>query len=342
MLLFTRFGGLMRIKIFLLSGVVVLFSCNSEKKDNSQSKKPVRTVTVPAFNSDSAFAYVKAQVDFGPRIPNTKAHQITGDYLITELKALGAQVQVQPFEQETFDGHLLKLRNIIGSFNSDQKKRILLAAHWDTRPWSDKDKEKSNATFQGANDGASGVGVLLEIARVISTSTPPDAGIDIIFFDGEDWGERFNQADVPLPEDLHDWWCLGSQYWSKNKHKANYSAYFGILLDMVGAKGAQFHREGYSLEYAPSIVDKVWNTAARLGYSHVFVKANQPGITDDHLFVNQIAKIPMVDIVQFEPGIGFFGEFHHTQKDNIELISKETLKAVGQTVLEVLYQEEAN
>jgi glutaminyl-peptide cyclotransferase len=342
MLLFARFDGPMRLKIILLSSVVLLFSCNSEKKDNSQSKKPVRTVTVPAFSSDSAFAYVKAQVDFGPRIPNTKAHQVTGDYLINELKALGAQVQTQAFEEETFDGQLLKLRNIIGSFKPDQKKRILLAAHWDTRPWSDKDKEKSNTTFQGANDGASGVGVLLEIARVISTSTPPDVGIDIIFFDGEDWGERFNQDDVPLPEDLYDWWCLGSQYWSKNKHKPNYSAYFGILLDMVGAKGAQFHREGYSLEYAPGIVDKVWNTAARLGYSHVFVKANQAGITDDHLFVNQIAKIPMIDIVQFEPGIGYFGEFHHTQKDNLDLISKETLKAVGQTVLEVVYQEEAN
>ena len=330
----------MRVKIFLILSVVALFSCNSEKKDNSQSKKPVRTVTVPVFNSDSAFAFVKRQVDFGPRIPNTKAHQAAGDYFIKELTRLGAQVQVQAFEQETFDGQVLKLRNVVAAFNPAEKKRILLAAHWDTRPWSDKDKEKSNDAFSGANDGASGVGVLLEIARVMSTNTPPDVGIDIILFDGEDWGERFNQPDVPLPEDLHDWWCLGSQYWSKNKHKANYSAYFGILLDMVGAKNAQFHREGYSLEFAPSIVDKVWNTAERLGYSHVFVKANQAGITDDHLFVNQIGKIPMIDVVQFEPGIGFFGEFHHTQKDNMELISKETLKAVGQTVLDVVYREE--
>jgi glutaminyl-peptide cyclotransferase len=329
----------MRIKMFSLICVIAMLSCNSEKKDNSKAEKPVRTVNVPVFNSDSAFAFVRTQVEFGPRVPNTNAHRLTGDYLISALKRFGAQVHVQEFKQESFDGQTLNLRNIIGSFDPAKTKRILLAAHWDTRPYSDKDKEKPNAKFEGANDGASGVGVLLEIARTMKTRTP-DVGIDIIFFDGEDWGERYNQEDAPLADDLLDWWCLGSQYWSKKKHKPNYSAYYGILLDMVGAKNAQFHREGYSVDFAPSVVDKVWNTAGKLGYSHLFIKANQAGITDDHLFVNEVAKIPMIDIVHFEPGIGYFGEFHHTQNDNIDLISKETLKAVGQTVLDVVYNEE--
>ena len=328
----------MRTKIFLLITVVALLRCNSEKKDSSKGEKPARTVNVPSFDADSAFGFVKTQVDFGPRIPNTNPHRVAGDYLISTMKRFGASVQVQEFEQESYDGQLLKLRNIIASLEPTKTKRILLAAHWDTRPYSDKDKEKPNATFQGANDGASGVGVLLEIARAMQ-SNRPDVGIDIIFFDGEDWGERFNQEDAQLRDDLLDWWCLGSQYWSTKKHKPNYSAYYGILLDMVGAKNAQFHREGYSVDFAPSVVDKVWNTAGKLGYSHVFIKTNQAGITDDHLFVNQIAKIPMIDIVQFEPGIGYFGEFHHSQKDNIDLISKETLKAVGQTVLDVVYHE---
>jgi glutaminyl-peptide cyclotransferase len=330
----------MHVRPIFVAFAIALLSCNTEKKDNSKGEKPARTLNVPAFNADSAFAFVKKQVDFGPRIPNSPAHKAAGDYLVQSLKQYGAQVQVQEFKQETFDAQSLNLRNIIGSFNPEKSRRILLAAHWDTRPYSDKDKEKPSAPFQGANDGASGVGVLLEIARLIKTSSAPDVGIDIIFFDGEDWGERVNQEDVPLRDDLRDWWCLGSQYWAKNKHKPNYSAYFGILVDMVGAKNAQFHREGYSLEYAPGIVDKVWAAAGKLGYSHVFIKGNQAGITDDHVFVNELAKIPMIDIVQFEPGIGYFGEFHHTQKDNIELIGKETLKAVGQTVMQVVYSEE--
>ena len=331
----------MRIVIILCLVLPFFQACNTEKKDRSKSEKPSRVVDVPKFNADSSYFFVKKQVEFGPRIPNTKAHQQAGDFLIESFKHYGAQVTIQQFQSPTFDGQTLSLRNIIASYFPEEQKRILLAAHWDTRPFSDKDKDKPNATFEGANDGGSGVGILLEVARILKNNKPPDVGIDIILFDGEDWGEKNGQPqNNDLPEGLEDWWCLGSQYWSKHKHKPGYSAYYGILLDMAGAKNAQFHREGYSLEFAPSIVEKVWNTAARLGYSHVFVKQNQTGITDDHLFVNTIAKIPMIDIVHFEPGIGFFGDFHHTQKDNIDLISAQTLKAVGETIVNVIYYEE--
>lgn len=332
--------------IIVLAG---LFSCSSdkEKKVASEAETPARVVSVPVFNADSAYSFVKQQVDFGPRIPNSSAHKKAGDFFIRKFESYGATLIVQPFEALTYDNQKLFLRNIIASFNPEKTKRILLAAHWDTRPFADKDPENPKASFEGANDGASGVGVLLEIGRVLSLSTLPDVGIDIILFDGEDWGFDTTTAsrlygsntDFKLPKGLDSWWCLGSQHWSKNKHKPNYSAYFGILLDMVGAKNAQFAREGASMEYAPGIVDKVWKTAGRLGFGNIFINRNEGAITDDHIFVNQYARIPMINIVNYDPIEGFFGDFHHSRKDNLGNISKETLEAVGITLLNVIYYE---
>jgi glutaminyl-peptide cyclotransferase len=320
----------------------LLISCGQQKetKQPSEESTPARVVEVPPFNADSAYSFVEKQVAFGPRIPNTNAHKRAADYFVAKFRGYGAQVTVQEFQSKNYSGGTLNLKNIIASFFPEKQKRVLLAAHWDTRPFADKDSENRNATFPGANDGASGVGVLLEIARVLSSAKAPDVGVDIILFDGEDWGEREGeQGSHATPDGLQEWWCLGSQHWARNKHKPNYSAFYGILLDMVGASNAQFHREGYSMEFAPAIVDKVWSHAQRLGFSHVFVKRNQSPITDDHYFVNAIAKIPMVNIVHFEPGIGYFGDFHHTQKDNLALISKEMLGIVGTTVLNVVYYE---
>ena len=323
----------MNITPFLFGGLLLLVSCGSdrEKRQAESGEQPAINVKIPSFNADSAYHFVERQVAFGPRIPNTLAHEQAGNYFVETLKRYGADITIQEFQQENFEGYALNLKNIVASFNPGKQKRILLAAHWDTRPCSDKDKEKPSATFPGANDGASGVGVLLEVARVLHNDSLPAVGVDIILFDGEDWGE---------PEGRPEWWCLGSQHWSKNKHKPNYSAYYGILLDMVGAKNAQFHREGYSMEFAPSIVKKVWGHAHRLGYSHVFINKTQPGITDDHLFVNTLARIPMINIVHFEPGIGYFGSFHHTQRDNMEIISAEMLGIVGTTILNVIYHEQ--
>lgn len=319
-----------------------MVSCGKDrsKKQMAEPEKLPENVVVPAFSADSAYHFVEKQVSFGARIPNTPAHRQAGEYFVETLKRYGADLTIQEFQAQTFDGKTLNLKNIIASFNGDKSKRILLAAHWDTRPFADKDAENPDAVFQGANDGASGVAVLLEIARVFSTSVRPDVGVDIILFDGEDWGEKVGEEGRhPLPDGLQEWWCLGSQHWSRNKHKPNYSAYYGILLDMVGAENAQFHREGYSMEFAPSVVEKVWNHAQRLGYSHVFIRKTQEPVTDDHYFVNTIARIPMIDIVHYEPGIGYFGTFHHTQADNMDLISKETLGIVGSTVLNTIYYE---
>ncbi|MBI1770108.1 MAG: M28 family peptidase [Bacteroidetes bacterium] len=327
----------------ILIGASILFalsSCTSKKK--SVEEKPARIIQVPQFNADSAYFFVEQQVKFGPRVPNTKPHQQAADYFINQFKKFGATVITQDFDATTWDNQKVQLKNIIASYNPQAQKRILLAAHWDTRPYADKDGEKKDAPFDGANDGASGVGVLLEVARVLSKSNSPTVGVDLILFDGEDWGEKINEeSKLKLPDGYEDWWCLGSQYWAKHKHKKNYTAYFGILLDMVGAKHAQFFREWTSLEFAPTVVEKVWNTASRLGYTDYFVKANVAGIiTDDHVFVNKIGKIPMIDIVHYQTGVGFFGDYHHSRKDNLSIISKETLGAVGTTLLNVVYFEE--
>jgi glutaminyl-peptide cyclotransferase len=336
---FIRLKMKLRFCFFIASIGFLTFSCGP-RNEKKTSEKPAKNVEVPKFNSDSAYAFVARQVMFGPRVPNTPPHQKTADYLQDRFRKYGAIVRVQEFEATTFDKNRLKLQNIIASFNPGKQKRILLASHWDTRPFADKDSVHRDAAFDGANDGASGVGILLEMSRNLGMK-PPDAGVDIILFDGEDWGQKdYSDDRIPVPPDLKEWWCLGSQYWSKNKHQPNYSAYYGILLDMVGAKGSKFFREGNSLEYAPKIVEKVWNTAEHLGYSGYFVKQNAGAITDDHRFVNEVAHIPMIDIVHYQPGIGYFGDYHHSQKDNMDLISKETLEIVGNVLMNVVYSED--
>ena len=326
--------NVVRISTAVVSiAAIALLSCGPKKKES-----PATVVEVPRFNADTAYAYMKKQVDFGPRVPGSAPHRKAADFLIAELKSRGATVTVQTFKATTYDKVDVELSNIIASFQPSKQKRLLLAAHWDTRPFADKDKERKDAPMDGANDGASGVGVLLEIARSLQ-SNPTSAGVDIILFDGEDWGEKEGSPEVLPAEGLADWWCLGSQYWSKNKHKAGYTAYYGILLDMVGAKDAHFFREGHSQQYAPRIVEKVWSTAARLGYSNFFVTQDAPPITDDHVFVNELGKIPMIDVVHYDVKVGYFGEHHHTTKDNMEIISKETLMAVGSTVMDVIYRE---
>lgn len=314
--------------IFIVS--IVITSCSdSGKEEKQQMVVSEKKVSFPTFNADSAYAFVKEQVDFGPRVPNTPEHVAAGNKIIARLETYGAEIKVQSFEATTYDGVELKLRNIMASFNPTAKKRILLATHWDTRPWASKDVIDPKVRFDGANDGASGVGALLEIARTMSANNLPDVGVDLLFFDGEDWGQE-NGGDP-------DTWCLGSQYWAKNK--GGYTAYYGILLDMVGAKGAQFPFEGYSHQYAKKILNKVWTAASKIGHGRYFVTTQPGSITDDHYYVNVTAKIPMIDILHFDPVNGYFGDFHHSTKDNMDIIDKNTLKAVGETVLYVVYAE---
>ena len=258
-----------------------------------------------------------------------------GDWLEAELTRLGAQVTAQRVTLRAYDGTVLAARNIVGSYKPEVKKRVLLCAHWDSRPWADADPDPKHhrTPILGANDGASGVGVLLEVARQLQAQ-PAAIGVDIIFFDAEDYGTHAD--DEESTEGIT--WCLGSQYWARVPHTANYNARFGILLDMVGGKEARFHREGYSDYFAKHIVDKVWAAAQASGNGQWFPYADGGVITDDHLPINQIARIPCIDIIGHYPETGFAPTWH-TMDDTMENIDPAVLRAVGQTVLQVIYNE---
>lgn len=306
-------------------------ACNGTK--NESSKVQPTAIEKPNFNADSAFSYVKAQTDFGPRTPASEAHEMCANFLENRLAQFCDTVIVQQFTATTYDKKKWPSKNIIGSFAPEKEHRILLAAHWDSRPIADQDPDptKHETPIDGANDGASGVGVLLEIARQLQIQKP-EIGVDIIFFDMEDYG-------TPSSENIPgDWWCLGSQYWIKNPHVTDYKADFGILLDMVGGENPTFYHEGYSSYYAQNIVSKVWGTANQLGYGSYFINKSANPITDDHYYILMNTSIPMIDIIHQDVTSGTgFGYVWHTLSDNITHIQKETLEAVGTSVLAVVY-----
>ena len=286
-------------------------------------------IPVPNFNPDSAFLFVKKQVEFGPRVPNTPAHKKCAAWLVKEFQRFGFAVIEQKVSAPYYKGGTFNGVNIIAQYKPEAQKRICIAAHWDSRNEADKDNNNQNKPIDGADDGASGVGVLLELARTLK-SHPVDVGVDLICFDLEDNGDDKGPSET---------WCLGSQYWAKNLHRPGYSPYYAILLDLVGAKGARFYKEGISREVAPQTVEKVWNMASSLGYSEYFVNEDGGGITDDHLFVVRGAQIPMIDIISTpNKGSSPFGDHHHTHNDNINIIDKNVLKAVGQTMTAVIFE----
>jgi len=290
---------------------------------------------VPEFDAASAYGFVKKQIEFGPRVPGTPAHAACADWLAKTLKQWTPDVVVQPFEAKAFDGTLLEGRNIIASFNVEAADRILLCAHWDSRPFADHDPDPGNRykPVMGANDGASGVGVLLEVARQLSLEKP-GSGVDIVLFDLEDYGEHRDWRG----EASSDSWCLGSQHWSRNPHRPGYKARYGVLLDMVGASDAVFPMDGTSMYFAPAIVKMVWAAARGLGYSRYFRDRESDPLIDDHLYVNRIARIPTIDIIHYDPDSGAFASSWHTIGDTLDKIDAGTLRAVGRTLLALIYR----
>jgi Zn-dependent M28 family amino/carboxypeptidase len=308
------------------------FSCKQAPQANNTDE-----ISVPVFNADSAYFYTEKQVSFGPRVPNTPAHDSCGNYLAGELRRFGAMVTEQETTVRLLDNSPIAIKNIIGAFQPENKNRILLCAHWDSRPYADHDPDSKNwhTPIDGANDGAGACAVLLEIARQVQISQP-SIGLDIIFFDAEDWGE----PNFQLKDKHYGNWCMGSEYWAKNPHIPNYNARYGILLDMVGGPNAQFFKEIFSTQQAPHIIKKVWEAAQATGYDSYF--PNRPGgyIDDDHLSVIKYRKIPCIDIIQFDPESELgFAPYWHTLDDAMKNVDKSTLQAVGQTVLQVLYKE---
>lgn len=288
-----------------------------------------------AFDADSAYAYVKAQVDMGPRVPGTEAHDRCTQYLANRLHDFGADsVIVQNGTVTAFDGTQLPISNISARFNgtAPNAKSVVLIAHYDTRPWADEDLDidNHNTPIDGANDGASGVGVLLEVARQIGLERP-GINVEIFLTDAEDYGSSDGYSE--------DSWCLGTQYYlASNPYSVGKPAY-GILLDMVGGKGATFYREQFSEYYAKPINDKVWAQAKSAGLSSRFVDRVGGAITDDHLFFIK-ARIPTIDIIEMNnAATGSFPPYWHTMGDNMDNIDRGTLGAVGSVVTSLLYSE---
>lgn len=334
--------GVRRIdSAFLYLFAILTFSlaCGEKEaaKKADQDSPVAGTIASPDFSADTAYYFIERQVKFGPRVPNTDAHAKCADYLENTLKKYASSVFVQKGNVEAFDGKNLSIRNIIASFAPEKKNRILLCAHWDTRPFADQDTERQGEPIDGANDGGSGVGVLLEIARLLSQHEPP-VGVDIIFFDAEDYGQPDNDTR-PVKKDTY---CLGSQYWAKNPPTPGYKPMYGILLDMVGAKNATFKMEGISMSFAPSVMQKVWNTGAEIGFSDYFLFERTGQIVDDHFYINQLTGIPTIDIIHHDASTeSGFPQTWHTHRDRLEEIDRSSLKAVGQTVTEVIFREKS-
>lgn len=311
-----------------LSSVVISMSAcgNSTQQASDTTQESEETqIQVPQFDADSAYQYTADQCNYGPRVPGTQAHAQCASMLTSRLQSWADSVIVQEAPVTTFDGKHFTAKNIIAQFNPNAEGRILLLAHWDCRPWADKDPDESRRQepVMGANDAASGAAVLLEVARQLK-SQPSAMGVDIVLVDVEDWG---NEND-------DDSWALGTQYWTAHPHESGYKPLYGILLDMVGAKGARFGHEYYSMHYAPGVVQNVWNTAQAAGYGSFFRNENSGGVTDDHVPVNN-AGIPCIDIIDMRQQ-GFFDGWHTTH-DTMDCIDRNTLKAVGQTLLNVIY-----
>lgn len=323
----------MKQAYILLIASALFAACGNSNKNMTTEEVAVG----PDFSADSAFMFCQKQCDFGPRTMNSEAHELCGQWIVEKFQSYGMKVTEQRATLKGFDGTPLLSNNIIAQYQPEAEQRIMICAHWDSRPWADNDPDETNHTkpVMAANDGASGVGVMLEIARLLQADTCKlPIGVDFVCFDAEDWGSH---------ED-NDSWALGAQHWAKQHSTLNTqhsTLRYGILLDMVGGQGARFYQEGYSKYYANHVVKRVWKAAAIAGFSSFFPQEDGGGITDDHVPVNETAKIPCIDIINYYPECeeSSFGPTWHTIHDDMEHLDRGTLKAVGQTLIQVLYTE---
>jgi len=317
-------------KFIAISCFVVFMQCDNATKPIDKAKL---NTNIASFNEDSAYLFIQQQVDFGPRVLSSESHKKCSSWLVSQFEKYGLIVQVQEAEVTTFDGRKHIINNIIAQYKPEIKQRIFISAHWDSRPFADQDNTEKNKPILAANDGGSGVGVILELARLLH-KTQKNTGVDFFLWDAEDYGQPEDGGGFSMQEDT---WCLGSQYWSKNKKPEHYTAQFGINLDMVAGRNATFTMEGTSMTYAPEKMRYVWDLANELGYSSYFVTQRTNDLIDDHLYINKIAKIPTIDIIHRDLSTqsGFWKHWH-THNDNMENVDKKSIKAVGETVWTVL------
>lgn len=323
--------------IFLAAVAALCFTGCHRSRPSAETKTAAidySAVATPAFSADSAYQYVADQVAFGYRTPGTSGQTKCAAYLARQMQRWCDTVIVQDFPATLWNGKEVRGKNIIASIEGSDPngKRIVMGAHWDSRLWADHDPDEANhrKPIDGANDGASGVGVLMELARIISADRPA-VSIDFVFFDLEDqgvpeWAETYED----------DSWCKGSQYWSRHPHTPCYSAVYGILLDMVGTQQPRYTKEQCSRQYAGGVMNKMWDAAAALGYGNIFVNQETDPILDDHYYVNRLTHIPMLDIVQNNKECSFFPHWH-TLGDNMEHVDRNSLRITGEVILKTIY-----
>ncbi|MDE6301659.1 MAG: M28 family peptidase [Muribaculaceae bacterium] len=315
--------------------------CGCGGAQASRASQPVdEFVEQGTFSGDSAYAYVARQVEFGPRVPGSAAHAACVDWLTATLKRLGADtVSVSDGTAVRWDGETVPVRNIFARVNPGAPVRLLLVSHYDSRPWADQDPDpdRRNEPISGADDGASGVGVILEVVRNLAAN-PAAVGVDVLFTDAEDSGAP---QGVTNPSG-NDGWCLGAKYFAENLPYATAADLprYGILLDMVGAPGARFMQEYFSANEARRATARVWGTAARMGLADKFPAVTSGAITDDHLPLIA-AGIPTTDIIHTSSATSTgFNPAWHTHADDMGNIDPTTLSTVGRVVLNTIYTEQ--
>ncbi|HYC52061.1 MAG TPA: M28 family peptidase [Gemmatimonadaceae bacterium] len=288
------------------------------------------------FNGDSALAYANVQVAFGPRVPGTPAHVQAGDWIVAQMRQRADSVEVQEWTHVTQSGQRLPMRNIIARFAPERTSRVLYVTHWDTRPTADSDRNLGarQRPIPGANDGASGVGLFVALADALRKSTP-SVGVDLLFVDGEDWGQFEDVSDTTKNKDV----LIGSQYFARTM-PASYMPIFGVVWDMIGDASLQIFQEGHSVNSAPEVVARVWGVARELGYDRYFQAQTIAPITDDHVpFIRKgLRVIDVIDIDYCSDGsTGCGGDntrnLHHTQGDTMDKLSAKSLQVVGDVAL---------
>lgn len=326
--------------LLVIASTLLIPSCGGHTATTSNKADTIALSFCPTFVADSAMQYIQDQCAFGPRITGSEVSLKCAQYIIDKFSQFGAKITLHDSKVVIYDGTRLNCRNIVASLNPDNPNRILICSHWDSRPWADNDPNPKNhkKPILAANDGASGVGVMLELCRIIQQH-PIDTGIDFVCFDAEDMGTpRWAEDDA----NHEDTWCLGSRNWAQWANEHNYSARFGILLDMVGGRGNTFAREQISMQYAAPVVELIWHLAHQIGYGHYFPMKDGGYLIDDHVNVNKICRVPCLDIVPYyEDGPSSFGPTWHTLDDTPENIDPNVLEAVGQTIAQLLYNDNA-
>lgn len=332
----------MRYIIALLAqaAMLTLLSCGGQNKGTAVGTDTIALKPCPRFDSDSAYSYIVGQCSYGSRVTGSDAAKKCGDWLVREFTRHGCAIEEQHGTMKAWDGKDIALRNITARYRPQSPTRVMLCSHWDSRPWADNDDDetKHHTPILGANDGASGVAVMLEIARLLNTSGDTlSFGIDFVCFDAEDMGTP--QWGEDTAEDSETTWCLGSQWWSMHAEEMEHKPIYGILLDMVGGYGATFSLEKMSIRHAADVAERLWSTAKEAGYGHYFPMRDGGGVMDDHIFVNK-AGIPCIDIIPYhEYGPSVFGYTWHTVQDTPENIDTKVLEAVGQSVIQMLFNE---